>query len=648
MPRRSRSHARAAGAAPAGPSIGEQCTGYTPIEDYGAIGNLRTVALVSRTGSIDWLCAPDLDSPSIFAAILDHRRGGRFRVGAVDAMAGEQRYLPNTNILETSFRAAGRITVTDFMPVRAPLAGLAPDPAPAVIYRLVRCEGAPMEVEIEWSPRFDYARNRTKVDRLSDGAQAAGGGEQLVLGGLPSPPEIHDTPLGPVVRGRFRLQPGEQLPLVTGHGAASPPAGLEDCLSALRRSEAAWRDWVHQCGADSGCPFAGPAHGQVVRSGLALKLLTHRHTGAIAAAATTSLPEEIGGVRNWDYRYTWIRDAGMTAQALVSVGHQVEARDFLLWTEGVAEARGERAFGLQIMYGLHGERELPELELDHLDGYCGSRPVRIGNAAAEQVQLDIYGELLESAFELTRIGGAVTAELWGFLTQVADRAAAAWMEPDYGIWEVRGGKRHFVYSKLMVWVALDRAIRLAWKLGLPGNVDSWRRARGEVRAAILERGYDPDLGAFVQSFGSAELDASLLLMPMVDFLPATDPRVQGTIDRVLERLTENGLVYRYHADDGLPGGEGAFGLTTFWMIDALALSGRLDEARAMFEGVTARANHVGLYAEEFDTQSGAFLGNFPQAFSHVGFINSARYLAEAAGEHTAPAPMGTPEHRREG
>jgi GH15 family glucan-1,4-alpha-glucosidase len=391
----------------------------------------------------------------------------------------------------------------------------------------------------------------------------------------------------------------------------------------------------------------------VDRSGLALKLLTYPRTGAIAAAATTSLPEDIGGVRNWDYRYTWIRDASFTGQAFVALGHRKEAIDFLKWAEDVTRRDHEEGGKLHLMYTLDGKSEIPERELDHLEGYRESRPVRIGNGAAGQFQLDIYGELLDAAWEMARLGVEIDEELWRFLTSVADQACAQWNRPDYGIWEIRTQPRHFVYSKLMVYVALDRALRLADRFGLPADRERWTTTRDAVRKTILERGYNEERGAFVQAFGTTALDAANLLIPLMGFLPADDPRVQSTIDLYLEELTENGLVYRYRtddeeADDGLEGHEGAFGLTTFWMVDALALSGRLDEACEMFEGLARRANHVGLYSEEFDPRSGAFLGNFPQAFTHIGFINSAIYIAHAEGKDIpSPAPLGTREERAE-
>jgi pentatricopeptide repeat protein len=629
---------------------------YTPIEDYGAVGNMRSVALVSRRGSIDWCCFPRLDAGSVFAAILDHRRGGRFRVApasaarGADEAHGDQHYVKRTNVLVTRWDGGGaRLSVTDFMP----LDGRVPDdgePPPAVLYRVLRCEGGSLDVALEWSPRFDYARASMTIEAGEGGYHAAAGDERLVLEGLPVHGRVEEDDDGqPVLRATFTLSDGDVVPLLCRYVEDGARVRLEEWEERQHRTEHAWRQWLETRDEGQPCDFAGQWQPLVNRSGLAAKLVTYPKTGAIAAAATTSLPEEIGGVRNWDYRYAWIRDASFTAQAFVALGHRREAVQFLEWAENVSMQGGTEREKLHLMYSLYGETDLEEKELDHLEGYRESRPVRIGNKAAEQFQLDIYGELLSAAYELARLGVRIDELQWKFLTFVADQACSRWQEPDYGIWEVRAGKQHFVHSKLMAWVALDRAIRLADRFGLPGDVPRWRRTCDAVRASILEHGYDEERGAFVQYYGSQALDASNLVMSVVGFLPPDDPRIQSTIDRSLEELTENGLVFRYRpdqTDDGLPGHEGAFGLTTFWMIDALALSGRIDEARSMFDGMARRANHVGLYSEEIDPESGLFLGNFPQAFTHIGFVNSAVYIAHAEGRDIpAPAPLGSPSER---
>jgi pentatricopeptide repeat protein len=626
---------------------------YAPIEDYGAIGNLRTVALVSRYGSMDWCCLPRLDVGSVFAAILDHRRGGRFRVApAGRPRRGMQRYEDSTNVLATWWDDGGaRLEVTDFMPIDGPLPedGEAP---PAAVFRVLRCTGSECEVDLEWSPRFDYARADMVMERTEHGCAAMGGGERVAIEGLPGEAHIVEDDDGqPVLRARFKLRDGETLPLLLRYDDDGPTVRLDDWERLLRRTERAWRQWIDDRNTDEPCDFAGQWQPLVDRSGLACKLLTYPRTGAIAAAATTSLPEEIGGVRNWDYRYSWIRDASFTAQAFAALGHRREAVQFLEWAERVSMETEAKEKKLHLMYTLYGETDIPEEELEHLEGYRGSRPVRVGNKAATQFQLDIYGELLNAAYELARLGVDSEVLKWDFLKFVADQACSRWEEPDYGIWEVRSDKQHFVHSKVMAWVAVDRAIRLADRFDTDGRTHGWRRTRDAIRDSVLEHGWDSERGAFIQAYGNEALDASNLVIPMVGFLPADDPRVQATINRSLEGLIENGLVYRYRADevdDGLPGHEGAFGLTTFWLIDALALSGRLDEAHELFDGMARRANHVGLYSEEIDPASGAFLGNFPQAFTHLGLVNSAVYIADAEGLRTpGPAPLGTRAERED-
>jgi pentatricopeptide repeat protein len=635
-------------------AVGAAERGYAPIEDYGAIGNLRTVALISRYGSVDWCCLPQLDAGSVFGAILDHRRGGRWRVGPAGPWRrADQRYVEMTNVLETVWDDGGaRLTVTDFMPLSGSISGRCDAPTSPAIYRVLRCEGGTSDVAVEWSPRFDYARAATSIDMGSNLVTADSGAERVQLEGLPAGAVIdHGDDGGPVLRSHFTMQDGDVIPLLTWYGGDAPIDGVAGWRGALDRTLRAWRDWVENGGTEHSSSFAGPWQPLVDRSGLALKLLTFPSTGAIAAAPTTSLPEHIGGVRNWDYRYTWIRDASFTAQALVAIGHRKEAVDFLEWAEEVT-MQGQDADGrLGLMYTLDGESSIPEIELDHLEGYRESRPVRIGNKAAEQFQLDIYGELLDAAYEMSRLGVAIDDRLWRFLTSVTDQACARWSEPDYGIWEVRSEAQHFVYSKLMVYVAIDRALRLARRFRLPADTERWFRTREQVRESILQNGYDTTRGSFVQAYGSSALDAANLHIPLVGFLPPEDPRVQSMINLSLRELTENGLVFRYRtsdADDGLPGHEGAFGLTTFWMVDALALSGRVDEAWEMFEGMGRRANHLGLYSEELDPLSGEFLGNFPQGFTHIGFINSAVYLAHAEGRPlAAPPPLGTAEEKTE-
>jgi GH15 family glucan-1,4-alpha-glucosidase len=452
---------------------------------------------------------------------------------------------------------------------------------------------------------------------------------------------------GPCLTARMTLGAGEYA-FVAKWDNDDARTSVSDSRRQLQTTLRTWERWLHKDGVSGDREWAGSWREHVKRSELALKLLTYADTGAIAAAATTSLPETIGGVRNWDYRFTWIRDAALTAQALYALGHDEEAKAFIHWAERVAAKHRHDDIIVRLMYGLRGETELDEEELEHLEGYRASKPVRIGNEAAVQLQLDIYGELIGAAYELVRKGDTFEADVWDFLPHLADGACSHWRQDDYGIWEMRNGPKPFVYSKAMVWTALDRAITLARDYGLDGDAGRWRKTCEEVRTELLTKGYDDKLNAFVLEYGSKDLDAANLLLPLIEFLPPDDPRVQGTIDRTFEQLTERDLVYRYKADDGLPGEEGAFVLCTFWMVDALALSGRLDEAHRIFEGVASRANHVGLLSEQIDPHSGRFLGNFPQAFSHLGLINSLLYLAYAEGRDTpVPDPVGSSEHRQQ-
>jgi GH15 family glucan-1,4-alpha-glucosidase len=474
---------------------------------------------------------------------------------------------------------------------------------------------------------------------------AHGNGEVMSVCGVENGKVIRGD-FGPGLHARFAMAPGDKKVLVTRWNTEEMNCDVHDSLAMMQRTMDIWSEWAHREGRVKCRTWAGTWSTLVTRSALVFKLLTHADTGAIAAAPTASLPETIGGVRNWDYRYTWIRDASLSAQALISMGHSIEAVELLYWMERVSEARFKDRFELQIMYGLHGESDLEEFELDHLEGYKGSRPVHIGNEAAEQFQLETFGELLSTGYELVRRGEELDSHLRDFLRSVTEIVTELWDKPDQGIWELRGKPRHFTYSKVMAWVALDKAIYLAERYGLPGDVEKWRNVREAIREQVLERGYDKDLGSFVLAYGSQELDAANLRIPLLEFLPIDDPRVQGTIDRTMEYLMKNSLVYRYRMDDGLPGEEGAFGLCTFWLVDALALSNRLDEAREIFEKIAGRANHAGLFPEQFDPVTGHFLGNFPQAFTHIGLINSALYLAYAEGRDTPEhAPVGTPAHR---
>jgi GH15 family glucan-1,4-alpha-glucosidase len=614
---------------------------HLPIEGYGAIGDLRSVALVGRDGAIDWCCLPGLECASVFAALLDPERGGRFAVEAVDGEATTQRYIEDTNVLETVFEGDGGVlVVTDFMPLAGSLEGCGGSRAQEAIYRLLTVEEGSMEVNVEWSPRLEYGVEPTTIHLEEDAWVARCGSDLLSLTGLPGGADLVEDRVGPVLQARFTVEAGAPVLLVTRWGSTDP-ASPEEGRERLDETIESWRAWVHKEEATSTRAWAGEWGAAVIRSELALKLLTNAETGAIAAAATTSLPEEIGGVRNWDYRLSWIRDAALVAQSLLALGHRADAEAFIHWVEHVAATEGEAEWGLRIVYGLRSHQEMEERELVNLAGYRKSAPVRIGNEAEGQLQLDVYGELLAAAEEFFRLGGDLEPEVIEFLPKVADMACEAWREPDYGIWEMRNGPFHLVHSKVMVWVALDMAIRLARKGAIEGDVDRWTKSRDAVREEILEKGYDEELGAFGQSYERPVLDAANLRMSLFGFLPVDDPRVQSTIDRTLEGLTENGLVYRYRSDDGIAGGEGTFGVCAFWLVDVLALAGRVDEAREFLEGLVARRNHVGLYSEEIDAHTGEFLGNFPQAYMHVALINSTLYLASAEGrELPIPSLLG--------
>lgn len=608
---------------------------FKPLEDYGVIGNLSTICLVGSDGSIDWGCFPHIESPSLFGALLDIEAGGRFWIRPADSFDSRQAYIDLTNVLQTTFELdSGAAVLTDFMPIRNPVR---PDiRSPGTILRRIESGASETVFDLSWEPRFDYGRLTPRIDPADGGAVARANGETCVLRSS-SPLDIE----GDRATARFTLEAGKSAWFACSYGDDPAPLDVSALERALEETVSFWRDWAHDCEEPEKCVFGGPWHDMVVRSGLVLKLLTHEETGAIAAAPTTSLPERIGGERNWDYRYSWIRDSSFTVQALYNLGHVGEARAYLRWLMEVCRKTGDPA-DLRIVYGLHGEDRLEERTLDHLSGYRNSRPVRIGNGAAGQRQLDIYGELVGGIYETTRYGETIDDEVRSFVTRIADHVCGVWNTPDAGIWEFRAEPRHFVYSKLMCWVALDRARRISRSRGDAATADRWDEDIELIREAILRKGYDEKIGSFVQSFGSSALDATSLLVPITGFLPADDPRVRSTIDVTMARLTSpQGFVYRYLGDDGIDGSEGVFILCTFWLIDALTLSNRTNEARDLLLRVLDRANPLGLLAEEIDPSSGAQLGNFPQAFSHIGLINSSLYLGRALGKRAkGPAPAG--------
>lgn len=602
---------------------------YKPISDYGIIGNLHSVALVGIDGSVDWCCFPHLDSPSVFAALLDDEKGGRFQIAPVAYRSSSQVYHRGTNVLDTVFVTdGGRVRLTDFMPV-AVMEGS--EAGVHRIYRRVACEEGQAVLRAFFQPRFNYARGETRLTLVSRGVLAdhpCGDGAILC-----APVDLNVR--GNAVEATFPLRQGETAWWVLRYGEHDQcGVDVRECESRLREAREFWRSWVQTC--EHPCLSSGPWHDQAQRSGLVLKLL-FGPTGGVAAAATTSLPEQIGGTRNWDYRFTWIRDASFTLQALYALGHHREAEQFFSWLCHIFRRRKDPKH-IRVVYGMNGEEDFQEEVLDHLQGYRGSRPVRIGNAAVGQRQLDIYGELLDAALRFYQATGKLSRDLWKMLRAVVDHVCEVWWEPDWGIWEVRSGPKHFVHSKVMCWVAVDRAIRLADAADFGREVARWRRVREEIRNDVLAHGWSEREQAFVQHFGTDRIDASALLMPLVGFLPIGEPRMQSTIEAVVRELGQGGLLRRYSGGDGLEGSEGAFLLCSFWLVDCLTLSGRIDEACSLFETLRGYANHLGLYSEQIDPSTHELLGNFPQAFTHIGFVNSALLLGQALGGETVRDP----------
>jgi GH15 family glucan-1,4-alpha-glucosidase len=598
--------------------------GYLPIADHGLIGDLHTVALVGTDGTIDWYCCPRFDSPSVFGAILDAARGGHFRVSPEGTgWASKQLYLPDTNVLITRFLMHDGVgEVHDFMPpARTSVAAH----RHRIIRRVVAVRGE-LRFVVDVKPRFDYGRACHDVELTPHGARLSS--PELALGLLTSCPlEIVD---GRDIRAHVALRAGDTATFTLERVES-------DCMLLPSDAEVAaefdatvayWRDWLR------GSRYSGRWREMVDRSALTLKLLTYAPTGAIVAAPTASLPEVLGGTRNWDYRYTWMRDAAFTLYALLRLGFVDEAGAFMGWLEGrVLDAGGRESGPLRVMYGIDGRGDLPEEELPHLEGYMGSAPVRIGNGAADQLQLDIYGELMDSLYLCNKFGLPIYHDGWMELTRSLDWLIEHWDQPDEGIWETRGGRHDFTYSRLMSWVAFERAIRIARQRGLPADLTRWSAARDAVYNQIMERGWHSGRRAFVQHYGTDVLDASLLLMPLCKFIAPTDPRWISTLDAITAELVSDSLVYRYNADaspDGLGGKEATFSMCSFWWVEALARAGRLDDARLTFEKMLTYANHVGLYSEEIGP-TGEQLGNFPQAFTHLALISAAFTLDRALG-----------------
>ncbi|MET9431465.1 MULTISPECIES: glycoside hydrolase family 15 protein [unclassified Streptomyces] len=589
------------------------------IEDYALIGDLQTAALVGKDGSIDWLCLPRFDSSACFAALLGDENNGHWRIAPKGATVCTRRsYLTDSLILETVWQTrTGTVRVLDFMPQR--------DEAPDVV-RIVEGVSGVVEMAGVLRLRFDHGSIVPWV-RRSDGHRVAVAGPDSVW--LRSEPEVKTWGQQYSTCSSFTVRPGEKVAFVlTWHPSHRPRPPLVDPYEGLEHTLEDWKSWAAQC------VYEGPYREAVLRSLITLKALTYAPTGGIVAAPTTSLPEEIGGVRNWDYRYCWLRDSTLTLGALLSAGYLEEAS---AWRDWLLRAVAGDPADLQIMYGLAGERRLPETELPWLRGYAGSRPVRIGNAAVHQLQLDVYGEVMDSLYLAREAGLSAEPYAWNLQLSLLNFLESAWRRPDEGLWEVRGPRRHFVHSKVMAWVAADRAVRtLEEHPKLRGDSTRWRAMRDEIHREVCEKGYDADRNTFTQSYGSRELDAATLLIPRVGFLPPDDPRVVGTVDAVRRELSHDGFIRRYSTEgvavDGLPGDEGTFLACSFWLADALRMTGRPKEARELFERLLALRNDVGLLAEEYDPSSRRQLGNFPQAFSHVGLVGTALALArEEAG-----------------
>jgi len=588
--------------------------GYAAIRDYAVIGDGRTAALVARDGSIDWLCLPDLDSPSVFGSLLDAGRGGAFKLSPNEPFATERRYLPDTNVLETTFTTAGgTVRITDSMPLS--LAGLAPTREVAR-----RVEGLAGQVSLRWcvNPRFGYAAEHLRLGHHGGVPVAQSGRDAVaVLTFDAGEPDVSEG----AIDGAFSVEAGSSallaLSVARGDPLVLPPRG--EIEARVDRTVDHWRGW------SAARRYEGPWRDAVVRSALALKLLIHAPSGAIAAAATTSLPEDVGGVRNWDYRYSWIRDSSATLDALLRLGCVVEAEAFFWWLLHASQLTYPR---VDVLYHLNGGAKPRERELD-LRGYRGSQPVRIGNAAASQRQLDVYGHLLQTAWLYAEAGGRLGGDAAGRLAATADLICALWRSEDSGIWEVRSQPRHFTESKMMCWIALDRARRLAEDGHLPSKHPvRWEREAGAIRQFVDDRCWSAALGSYERFPGAGQSDASLLLPTLLGYGTGHDERLRRTVEHVRRELGEGPLVYRYRGEDGLPGREGAFLACSFWLVDALASLGEVSQAAELMEQLVALGNDVGLYAEEVDAKSGAFLGNFPQGLVHLALINAATTLED--------------------
>jgi len=600
-----------------------------PLEDYGLIGDMQTAALVGKDGSIDWLCMPRFDSGACFSALLGEPKHGRWLIApAGDIRKVERRYRGHSLVLETEFETAdGVVRLVDFMPPR--------ERDPDVI-RIVEGVRGRVPMRMQLVIRFDYGSIVPWVRRLNGTLACVGGPDALCLR---TPVDVTGEDLTTVAE--FWVSEGDRVPFVlTWYPSNEAPPRELEADKALEDTEVFWSEWA------SRSEYEGEWRDDVLSSLTVLKALTYAPTGGIVAAPTTSLPEAIGGVRNWDYRFCWLRDATFTLNALLVSGYTAEAR---AWRDWLLRAVAGDPADLQIMYGAAGERRLTELEIPWLPGYEASKPVRIGNAASAQLQLDVYGEVLDAMHQARRAGLEAYDTAWSLQSRMLDHLEDLWRMPDEGIWEVRGPRRDFVHSKVMAWVAFDRAVKAVETYDRPGDVERWKRCRQDIHEEVCREGFDAERGSFVQSYGSTILDASLLMIPLVGFLPATDPRVRGTIEAIERELCSDGFVQRYPVGeevaevDGLPPGEGAFLPCTFWLADCLSLLGRHDEARQTFDKLLALRNDLGLLSEEYDTQAKRLVGNFPQAFTHVGLVNTAYSLSKADGPAARRADPGGPQ-----
>jgi GH15 family glucan-1,4-alpha-glucosidase len=587
---------------------------YKPISDYGVIGDMHTAALVALDGSIDWYCAPRFDSPSVFAALLDVRKGGRFQLSPTESFTTKQSYEGDTNVLSTIFESkAGRIKLTDFMPCfmeKGEAKGF------QELHRIVDCVEGEAGLRIIFQPRLDYARGNTTLLETAEGCTAKNRGHQVNLG---SSVKLRVTDKD-ILTNDFRLSSGQRAVFVLKWGKnPAVPATRYETSKKLSKTLFYWKRWVGHV------KYQGPFRANVVRSCLVLKLLQYAPTGAMVAAVTTSLPESIGTLRNWDYRYSWIRDNALSVLALSEAGASREALDYARWLINLRTHSKEK---LQIMMGIGGEREIPETTLDHLEGYRRSSPVRVGNAASKQLQLDVYGILADYVYFLHTLGWTTGQVYENLVRYSADKAMKEWQSPDSGIWEIRQPKT-LVESTMWCYVALDRAIKMARELGYDEDWQRWEPVRKKIKTHILTEGWSEKKKAFAMVFGGEDLDAANLLMPLVGFLPAKDPKMSATIQRIREELSEDDLIYRYRVDDGQIGKEGAFTVCSFWMVDCLTRLGKLRDAEGLLHQLMKRSNHLGLYSEEIDPKTGEALGNFPQAYTHMGLITASVHLEEA-------------------